>query len=304
MTSQDNLSNTLSRELTVPLAENDPDEQLRSLKDYVTKLGYISLSIDKEIPSLPSELADIVTQISKFAKVLFPWRYLYTIIIVKLREVLNTFDQVPVEKYEEETTLMENIDNLFSQRWKKAPPFTIQRVCDLLSEPKKYYKAKLKFLRAIDKVLTVVSHAKVHCISPPPSLSSESKFSPPAKRLKHEVSTASTITINSDSTSSSERNTTGHSSHFFNEEISQLESNSYSFEKKISEKTLDNSPPVCDQYLECSVSEADSTTVSAVRSVQDSIEATETPATENKKTSQFEAETVKEDIHLEKPDSN
>ena len=291
--SQENLSKTLSRELTVPLGENYPDELFRTLKDYVTKLGDISLLIDKEIPSLPIELSDIITQISNYAKILYPWRYVYTIIIVKLKEVLSSFDQVPDEK-QEETTIMKNIDKLFTQRFKKAPPFTLQRVCDLLSEPKKFYKTKQKFLRAIDKVLTVISHAKVQCISPLPSLSSESRFSPPAKRLKQELSTASTVIISSDSTSSSERSTTGHSIHFFNEEIEETESSI--LENTISKKILDNSPPVSEQYLECSVSEADSTTANGVRSIQDSIEAkdeneaktdeqTETPAkTQNEKT--------------------
>ncbi|KAI9273879.1 PPP4R2-domain-containing protein [Helicostylum pulchrum] len=37
-------------------------------------------------------------------------------------------------------------------------PFTIQRLCELLIEPKKYYKMFVKYLRAIDKVLSVTSY--------------------------------------------------------------------------------------------------------------------------------------------------
>ena len=302
--SQD-LSNTLARELTLPLGgEYDPDELLRSLKDYATKLGDISLSTEKEIPSLPNELSEIITQISKFTKVIFPWRYLYPVVIVKLREVLSSFDAVSDESQEEERTIINNIDKLFFQRFKDAPPFTIQRICDLLSEPKKFYKTKLKYLHAIDKVLTVISHAKVYCLSPPVSLSSDSKFSPPAKRLKHELSTASTIIVSSDSTSSNDRNLTDHSLHFFNEEISKPE---YSIVCKIPEKTLDNSPPLSEQYLECSVSEADSTTLNGVRTIQDSNEtrdgneakSEEQTATQNEEISHLEPEAVKKDNLIE-----
>lgn len=37
-------------------------------------------------------------------------------------------------------------------------PFTIQRLCELIIEPKKYYKMYIKYLRAVDKVLSVTSY--------------------------------------------------------------------------------------------------------------------------------------------------
>ncbi|KAI8637252.1 PPP4R2-domain-containing protein [Parasitella parasitica] len=37
-------------------------------------------------------------------------------------------------------------------------PFTIQRLCELVIEPKKYYKMYIKYLRAVEKVLLVTSY--------------------------------------------------------------------------------------------------------------------------------------------------
>ncbi|CEP11682.1 hypothetical protein [Parasitella parasitica] len=37
-------------------------------------------------------------------------------------------------------------------------PFTIQRLCELIIEPKKYYKMYIKYLRAVEKVLLVTSY--------------------------------------------------------------------------------------------------------------------------------------------------
>lgn len=37
-------------------------------------------------------------------------------------------------------------------------PFTIQRLCELVIEPKKYYKMYVKYLRAVDKILSVTSY--------------------------------------------------------------------------------------------------------------------------------------------------
>ncbi|CAO3653563.1 unnamed protein product [Mucor fragilis] len=37
-------------------------------------------------------------------------------------------------------------------------PFTIQRLCELVIEPKKYYKMYVKYLRAVEKVLLVTSY--------------------------------------------------------------------------------------------------------------------------------------------------
>lgn len=261
--SQDNLIASLSRELTVPIPENNCKDFFEILKGYISELGEMSLLSDKDLPTLPSEITDIISQISSNSKVLFPWKYLRPALIIKLKEVLSEFAPVTEDKQDEEMNIYINIDNLLLQRFKHAPPFTIQRICDLLSEPKKYYKTKLKYLRAFEKVLTVISHAKVHYQSPPlSSNSSEPKFSPPPKRLKQEISNASTIIMSSDSSSSTGKTTSGQLTHSFGEENLKCES-------KVEKECEKNEN---EQYLECSVSEADSTTVNELRSTQESNE--------------------------------
>ena len=259
----DSQTSSLSRELTVLLPETDTEQTLNILKDYVSKLENVTVLTDSEIPILPSEVSDVFCQISEDAHILYPWKYLYTVLIIKFKEVLNTFDEVTADRREEQTSMLEHIDSLLVHRFKQAPPFTIQRICDLLSEPKKFYKSKLKYIRAFEKVLTVISLAKVHCRSPTrlSSASPDSKFSPPAKRIKHEVSTASTVIFSSDSTSSSERNSI----------VLPLTSStevSLPLEPKKSEKEileLSDTPSGCEQDTECSVSEADSTTLNGLR---------------------------------------
>ena len=38
-----------------------------------------------------------------------------------------------------------------------GPPFTVQRLCELLSTPHKHHRTKLKLLSALDKLLSVTS---------------------------------------------------------------------------------------------------------------------------------------------------
>lgn len=268
----DSQTSSLSRELTVLLPETDTEQTLSILTEYVSKLGELTVLTDSEIPTLPNDISDIFCQISENAQILYPWKYLYTVLIVKFKEVLSTFEEVTADHREEQSSMLAHVDSLLVQRFKQAPPFTIQRICDLLSEPKKFYKSKLKYIRAFEKVMTVISHAKVQCLSPTrhSSTSPDSKFSPPAKRMKHEVSTASTVIFSSDSTSSSERNSI----------VLPLTSSSELSLPPVTSKCekeilkLPDTPPECEQDTECSVSEADSTTLNGVRNESEGEEVT------------------------------
>ena len=67
-----------------------------------------------------------------------------------------------------------------------------------LSMPLRYKnmdQSKLKYISAFKNVMTVVSHAKVHCTEKRSSSSPDSILSPPAKRMKHEVSITVGTTI-------------------------------------------------------------------------------------------------------------
>ena len=241
---QDNISTPRSSELSIPIPESECQDFFKVLSEYISDIGEISLLSDKLTPALPNEISDIISQISSNAKVLFPWQFLRPALMIKLKEVLSDFPPVSEDKHEEERNSYKNIDNLLLQRFKNAPPFTLQRVCDLLTEPKKYYKMKIKFIRAVEKVLTVISYAKVHYQSPPlASNCSEPKFSPPPKRLKQEVSNASAIIVSTDSNLSGKSNS-GQLTHSFIEEKSKSDVNDEIYNKTGSDK-IENG-----QYLE------------------------------------------------------
>ena len=184
----DSQTSSLSGELTVLLPETYTEENLNILKEFVSKLGDVTVLTDSEFPNLPTEISDIFRQISEYARVLYPWKYLFPVLILQFREILNTYDEVPADYREEQTSMLQHIDSLLVQRFKLAPPFTIQRICDLLSGHQECYKSKIKYIRAFENVMTVVSLAKVHCTEKRSSSSPDSILSPPAKRMKHEVS--------------------------------------------------------------------------------------------------------------------
>ena len=177
---------------------NIPVKLLKILREFVSKLGDVTVLTDSEFPNLPTEISDIFRQISKDAHLLYPWKYLFLVLILQFREVLNTYDEVSAVYRKEQTSMLQYIDSLLVQRFKQEPPFTIQQTCELLSEPKKCYKSKLKYIRAFEKVMTVSSCAKVHCHTPKrpsSSMSPDSIFSPSAKQMKHEVSITVGTTI-------------------------------------------------------------------------------------------------------------
>ena len=88
--------------------------------------------------------------------------------------------------------------------------------------------------------------------------------------MKHEVSTAFTVIFSSDSTSSSERNSIILPLSSFTEVSLPLESDKSGKETL----SLPDTPPECEQDTECSVSEADSTTLNGLRNESEGDEAT------------------------------
>ncbi|KAG2020754.1 hypothetical protein CC2G_006060 [Coprinopsis cinerea AmutBmut pab1-1] len=65
----------------------------------------------------------------------------------------------PPESYMTEDQAKETKEAIFEQldQFDEKPPFTIQRLCELLLEPKKNYKSVGKYLRAVEKSILVTS---------------------------------------------------------------------------------------------------------------------------------------------------
>ena len=111
------------------------------------------------------ELNGLLIHMAKTGRTEFPWHLLKPLITYKLEKVLdeyfennpsaNACSSEPSSKsrdlYPDAHKLIGKLDNF------TGTPFTIQRLCELIIEPKKYYKTTAKFLRAVEKNIMVVS---------------------------------------------------------------------------------------------------------------------------------------------------
>lgn len=120
---------------------------------------------EKKRPSeIPPILDDYLVRIAKTGDIMFPWNKLRPLFRRKLEIVLNDFyetcpaDNLPilpnVEAFKYEvmrSKLMEALDSF------QSAPFTIQRLCELVTNPRKHYRRTDKFMRGLEKNILVVS---------------------------------------------------------------------------------------------------------------------------------------------------
>lgn len=114
--------------------------------------------------SVSPELEQLLEHIAKTGRTVFPWHLLKPLISFKLEKVLNDFFESsstnsyisePTTKSQEFLPIVEKLVsnlNCFS-----GTPFTIQRLCELITQPRQHYKASDKFLRGVEKNIMVVS---------------------------------------------------------------------------------------------------------------------------------------------------
>ncbi|XP_017052209.1 serine/threonine-protein phosphatase 4 regulatory subunit 2 [Drosophila ficusphila] len=114
---------------------------------------------------IPKELEDYIQYVAKTGDTIFKWSSLKYLFREKLLSVIKNFnddsprlEEIPnypnVDPFNFETmksSLLERLD-LFN-----AAPFTVQRLCELLIDPRKQYSRIDKFMRALEKNILVVS---------------------------------------------------------------------------------------------------------------------------------------------------
>ncbi|KAJ8301656.1 hypothetical protein KUTeg_020643 [Tegillarca granosa] len=117
----------------------------------------------KPSDEIPPILEQYLRQIAKTGETLFPWPKLKSLFITKLDRVMKKFHQemstdipkcpnVDNTKFEEmRERILETVEQF------QGAPFTIQRLCELLTEPMRHYQRSDKFLRGIEKNVLVVS---------------------------------------------------------------------------------------------------------------------------------------------------
>ncbi|EDW62844.1 serine/threonine-protein phosphatase 4 regulatory subunit 2 [Drosophila virilis] len=114
---------------------------------------------------IPQELEEYLQYVAKTGDTIFKWSSLKYLFREKLLNVIKHFnedtqrlEEIPnypnVDPFNYETmksSLLERLD-LFN-----AAPFTVQRLCELLIDPRKQYSRIDKFMRALEKNILVVS---------------------------------------------------------------------------------------------------------------------------------------------------
>ncbi|XP_003387174.2 PREDICTED: serine/threonine-protein phosphatase 4 regulatory subunit 2-B-like [Amphimedon queenslandica] len=96
-------------------------------------------------------LDDVLIDISKTGIVRMPWKLLKPLMLYKMDKCLSeSFDSTKTEQ-DMEKKLKEMMDTF------EGPPFTVQRLCELLLDPLRHYKRKDRYMRALEKNLLVIS---------------------------------------------------------------------------------------------------------------------------------------------------
>lgn len=113
---------------------------------------------------VPKVLDDYLLTVAKTGGTLVPWAKLKSLFRLKLELVIKEFlDSSPVEsvpkmpnvepfRFEEmKQRIMEQLDSY------TGIPFTMQRLCELITEPRRHYKRIDKFMRGLEKIMLVVT---------------------------------------------------------------------------------------------------------------------------------------------------
>jgi len=115
-------------------------------------------------PAIPKSLEDYLIYVAKSGNTVFPWNKIKPLIKSKLENIIKEFNEscpegnlpkmpnVDAFKFAEmRDRIMEQLESY------TGTPFTIQRLCELLVQPKRHYKRTDKFMRGLEKVMLVVS---------------------------------------------------------------------------------------------------------------------------------------------------
>ncbi|XP_019540280.3 serine/threonine-protein phosphatase 4 regulatory subunit 2 [Aedes albopictus] len=114
---------------------------------------------------IPRELEDYLSFVARTGDTVYPWAAVKYFFRTKLSHVIMDFhDNTPSIA---DLPKCPNVDPFCYDRMKRtllsrmesfnSAPFTIQRICELLNEPRKHYTRIDKFMRAVEKNILVVS---------------------------------------------------------------------------------------------------------------------------------------------------
>jgi len=131
------------------------NDQLQALKDFA----------NAESKQLVEELEEILDDVAKTGQYIYPWHFMKPLYACKLDQVTSQFLTASPPLNNDGTEDIQELNNLKEFRDKLlqmfdkfvCAPFTIQRVSEMLTEPRKHYKSTAKFFRGLEKNILVVS---------------------------------------------------------------------------------------------------------------------------------------------------
>jgi len=140
------------------LMTSTPDSQLHALKEF-----------GKDSTKYESCLDDIIDEVAKSGQYIHPWQHLKNLYAFKIEKIVSDFIKTDAPVYDgpplspgshkdptvqltEQKVQLIHMLNRFT-----SAPFTLQRLSELLLQPKKHYKSPAKFIRGLEKNVMVVS---------------------------------------------------------------------------------------------------------------------------------------------------
>jgi len=119
-----------------------------------------------EIEEIPELLEKYLDHVAESGDIVFKWEQIRSFLKKKIEKTVNEFNanhpytQInqpnvkPFDFEEVKYNILNGIDSF------TGPPFTIQRICELLVEPYRHYKRADKFMKGLEKNVMVISEEK------------------------------------------------------------------------------------------------------------------------------------------------
>ncbi|EKX41661.1 hypothetical protein GUITHDRAFT_141902 [Guillardia theta CCMP2712] len=120
-----------------------------------------------ESKAMNEVLMSAIQEIARTGIVSYNWASLVHLLVFQLKNILEDsseqFPVIPTPGLAGEATYQESCNRLYSILAQfHGPPFTVQRLCELLLSPHRHHKTKLKLLAAVDKLLSVTTIVSEH----------------------------------------------------------------------------------------------------------------------------------------------
>ncbi|CEL91801.1 unnamed protein product [Vitrella brassicaformis CCMP3155] len=108
---------------------------------------------------IPEDLEAVIRQIANNGVIRYPWELLKHVLAAKIRQVLMEYHtKKPDVKLHQGESFTSHVDAIVKALQDfTGPPFTIQRLCELLSDPRKSYTSTKKLTYAFERMLKVIS---------------------------------------------------------------------------------------------------------------------------------------------------